>query len=97
MSVSWTVTATNQLVAIRDFLARTSPGYAQVVAANIIAKANQLNGMPLLGAEVPEYADPNLREVYEHPYRILYRVDGPDVHIVAVIHSSRRMPLRPPN
>lgn len=97
MSVLWTVTATNQLVAVRDFFARTSPGYAQVVAAHIIARADQLNGQPLLGAEVPEYGDPNLREVYEHPYRILYRVDGPDVRIVAVIHSSRRMPLRPPN
>ena len=97
MSVSWTVTAAGQLVAIRDYLARSSPGYAQALAARIVAKANLLGGMPLLGAEVPEYADPNLREVYEHPYRILYRVEGPDVHIVAVIHSSRRMPTRPPN
>lgn len=97
MSVSWTVTAGGQLVAIRDYLARSSPGYALALAARIVARAQQLNANPLLGAEVPEYADPNLREVYEHPYRILYRVAGPDVQIVAVIHSSRRMPTRPPD
>ncbi len=87
----------NQLVAIRDYLARSSPGYAQAIAARIVARGVQLDVMPLAGAEVPEYGDPNLREVYVHPDRILYRIDGPDVHIVAVIHASRMMPLRPPN
>ena len=97
MSVFWTITATDQLVAIRDYFALSSPGYAQAVAARIVARADQLDGMPLLGAEVPEYADPDLREVYEHPYRVLYRVDGPDAQVVAVIHSARRLPIRPPN
>lgn len=97
MSVSWTLTATGQLVAIRDYLARSSPGYAQAIAARIVARAERLDGTPLAGAEVPEYGDPNLREVYVHPYRVLYRIDGPDVRIVAVIHASRMMPLRPPN
>ena len=51
---------------------------------------------PLSGAEVPEYGDPDIREVFEHPYRIIYRVSGPDVQVLAVIHSSRRMPRTPP-
>lgn len=97
MSVTWTVTAADQLQAIRDYLARSSPGYAQTLAGRIVARTQALDGQPLFGAEVPEYGDPDIREVFEHPYRILYRVAGSDIQVVAVIHSSRRLPRALPN
>ena len=97
MSVTWTETATGQLQAIRDYLARSSPGYAQALAGRIVARTEALDGQPLLGAEVPEYGDPDVREVFEHPYRILFRVAGQDVQVIGVIHSSRRLPRTPPN
>ncbi len=96
MSVTWSVTAATQLQAIRDYIARSSPGYAQVVAERVVARTEILDGQPLLGAEVPEYGDETIREVFEHPYRILYRVSGQDVQIIAVVHSSRRLPRTPP-
>ena len=97
MSVTWTETAADQLQAIRDYLARSSPGYAQVLAGRVVARAEALDGQSHLGAEVPEYGDPDIREVFEHPYRIIYRVAGADVQVVAVIHSSRRLPRTPPS
>jgi toxin ParE1/3/4 len=97
MSVTWTETAATQLQAIRDYLARSSPGYAQALAGRIVARTQTLDGQPLIGAEVPEYGDPDVREVFEHPYRILYRVAGPDVQVIGVLHSSRRLPRTPPN
>jgi toxin ParE1/3/4 len=96
MSVTWTETAAAQLQAIRDYLARSSPGYAQALAERIVARTEALDGQPLSGAEVPEYGDPDIREVFEHPYRILYRVSEEDVQVIAVIHSSRRLPRTPP-
>lgn len=96
MSVTWTATAADQLQAIRDYLSQSSPGYAQALASRIIARTEALDGQPLFGAEVPEYGDPDIREVFEHPYRILYQVTGQDVQVVAVIHASRRMPRTPP-
>ena len=96
MSVAWAETAADQLQAARDYLARSSPGYAQALAARIVARTEALDGQPLSGAEVPEYGDPDIREVSEHPYRIIYRVTGSDIQIVAVIHSSRRLPRTPP-
>jgi toxin ParE1/3/4 len=97
MSVTWTETAATQLQSIRDYLARSSPGYAQALAGRIVARTQTLDGQPLIGAEVPEYGDPDVREVFEHPYRILYRVAGPDVQVIGVLHSSRRLPRTPPN
>ena len=97
MSVTWTERATAQLQAIHDYLARSSPGYAQALSSRLVARTEALDGLPLFGFEVPEYGNPDIREVFEHPYRILYRVNGADVQVVGVIHSSRRMPRTPPN
>ena len=97
MSVIWTETATSQLQAIRDYLSRSSPGYAQTLASRIVTRTEALDGQPFFGSEMPDYGDPNIREVFEHPYRILYRVSGLDVQVIGVIHSSRRMPRTPPN
>ena len=84
-------------MAVKSFLDRSSPSYAQMLVDRIIARADSLESQPQLGAEVVEYGDPSLREVYEHPYRLLYRisVDG-GVEIVAVVHNSRRLPVHPP-
>ena len=97
MSVTWTETATDQLEAIRDYLARSSPGYAQALAGRVVVRTEALDEQPLLGAEVPEYGDPEIREVFEHPYRILYRVFGQEVQVIGVIHAARRLPRTPPN
>jgi len=95
VSVTWTETATAQLVAIRDYLARSSPGYALALANRVVTRTEGLADSPRFGAEVPEYGDPAIRELLEYPYRILYRVSGLDVQILGVIHASRRLPLTP--
>jgi toxin ParE1/3/4 len=97
VSITWAETAADQLQAARDYLARSSPAYAQTLTERIVARTEALDGQPLVGVEVPEYGDPDIREVFEHPYRIIYRVNGPDIQVVAVIHSSRRMPRTPPS
>jgi plasmid stabilization system protein ParE len=93
VSVTWTETAAAQLQAVRDYLARSSPGYAQALAGRIVVRTESLDGLPLAGGEVPEYGAPDIREVFEH----LYRVTGSDVQVIGVIHSSRRLPRTPPN
>jgi toxin ParE1/3/4 len=79
MNVTWTATAAAQLQAIRDYLAQSSPGYAQALAVRIIDRADGLVSQPLLGAEVPEYGDQVIRELFEHPYRILYQVADQEI------------------
>ncbi len=45
---------------------------------------------------VPEYQDPNVREVIEGPYRLIYEVTANAVHVLAVIHGSQLLPSEPP-
>jgi plasmid stabilization system protein ParE len=58
VSVTWTETATAQLQAIRDYLARSSPGYAQALAGRAVARTEALDGQPQFGAEVVECGVP---------------------------------------
>ena len=81
---------------VRDYLTRSSPAYAQMLVARLVDRSDQLVGQPFIGAEVPEWGDSNVREVYVHPYRLIYRADGREVLVLAVIHTSRRMPMLPP-
>jgi toxin ParE1/3/4 len=96
MNVEWSEEAAGQLQAVRDFLARTSPAYAQLVAERIVQRTEQLADHPLIGAPVPEYADDTIREVFSHPYRIIYLVEQECVRVVAVIHAARQRPRNPP-
>jgi toxin ParE1/3/4 len=41
---------------------------------------------------VPEYEEETLRELYENPYRIVYRILDQQIDVVAVVHAARRMP-----
>ena len=96
MTVEWTENAARQLLALRDSIALTSPAYAQALAESITGKTMKLADHPRLGAEVPEYADETLREIFHHPFRILYRVDEEKAQNIAVIHAARRLPRTPP-
>jgi plasmid stabilization system protein ParE len=96
VTVHWTDTAVAHLRAVRDYIARDSTGYARALADRIVGRTELLADFPRLGAEVPEYADESIREVLEHPYRIIYRVMPNQVDVVAVIHGARRLPRTPP-
>jgi plasmid stabilization system protein ParE len=39
---------------------------------------------------VPEFSDPEVREVIMRPYRIVYRIVGTsEIHVLTVHHGSR--------
>ena len=92
MNVNWTEAALADLRAAEAYVARHSAQYATALVERIFARTEQLADQPHLGAVVPEYDDESLREVFEHPYRIIYRVPEQQVDVVAVVHGVRRLP-----
>jgi plasmid stabilization system protein ParE len=96
MTVSWTQNAKRQLRAVHDYVAQNSPRYAQALVDRITRKTELLAEFPRLGAEVPEYEDESIREVLEHPYRIIYRVRGDQAEVLSVVHGARQLPPNPP-
>lgn len=92
MNVRWTESALADLGAIEAYIGRHSVQYARGMVERIFSRSAQLTDHPRLGPVVPEYDDPNLRELLVSPYRMVYRPIGDRIDIVAVVHASRQMP-----
>jgi toxin ParE1/3/4 len=92
MNVHWTESALADLQSVEAYISRHSPRYAAGMVERILSRSGQLETHPQLGAVVPEYRDETLRELFEDPYRLVYRVGEHQIDIVAVVHGARRMP-----
>ena len=64
-----------------------SSAYARRMVDRLTARSRRIGQTPLMGAVVVEYESPDIREVLEPPYRIIYRVKADRVDILAVIHG----------
>lgn len=90
MKVEWTATARRHLRAIHDYIARDSPFYASRMVARIVERSEQIAAFPESGRIAPEYARGDVREIFEDPYRIMYRIKRNAVRMIAVVHSARK-------
>ena len=91
MRVVWTKAADTNLQAIYDYIAQTSADYARRMVERITARSRQIGAFPMAGRTVPEFQVGQIREVFEHPYRIIYGIRSDRIDIVAVVHMSRRL------
>ena len=55
-------------------------------------RSEQIAAFPRSGRMVPEYEAPDIREVIERPYRIIYRIKTDQIDILAVVHSAQLLP-----
>jgi plasmid stabilization system protein ParE len=84
----WTTQAVEDVEAIWKFIANDSDAYADLVVARLLESVERLERFPRSGRIVPELSDPQLREIIEPPYRIVYRVV--DVRVRKRSNISRR-------
>jgi plasmid stabilization system protein ParE len=96
VKVLWTNAAIAQLELIHNYLAQTSPEYAQGIVNQLTRRSKQIADFPFSGRMVPEYELDLVRELIEGSYRIIYLIknEKEQIEVLAVIHSSRER-LRP--
>jgi toxin ParE1/3/4 len=87
--IVWAPQAVEDVEAIRAYVARDSPHYAQLVIDRIVAAVALLEGSPRSGRVVPEVGDELLREVIHGDYRIVYRLRHDLIEIATVFHGAR--------
>jgi plasmid stabilization system protein ParE len=92
VKVVWTETALAHLTAIRHYIATTSELYAERMVQRVLGRGAQLAAFPESGRVVPELNRPEVREVFESPYRIIYRRQAERVEVLAVVHARRAGP-----
>jgi plasmid stabilization system protein ParE len=91
IQIRWSPRAANNLEEICNYIARDSEHYAALFAKKINAIVKGLVQFPKSGRVVPEYNDPNLREKIYENYRIVYRLKGADIEIVAISHGAKNL------
>jgi plasmid stabilization system protein ParE len=92
VKVHWTDTARDHLQAIHAYIARNSPQYALHVVDRLTRRSQQIAEFPLSGREVTEFGVPQIRQVLEGPFRIIYYIKPDQIDVLAVIHGARQIP-----
>lgn len=87
--VKWTAAAASDLEQIAEYIAKDSRYYAGAFAREVRDAARSLAQLAARGHIVPEFGDPNLREIFVKRYRLLYQVTDQTVFIIGLIHSAR--------
>ncbi len=91
LKVFWTSEAADDLQSITEFIAQDSEFYAKSFAGNIIQAADNLDILALRGRIVPEFDDPQIRELFVKKYRLIYKIEDNRVIVLAIIHGRREI------
>ncbi|WP_020403504.1 type II toxin-antitoxin system RelE/ParE family toxin [Gracilimonas tropica] len=94
MKIIWSKKSEKQLDQIYDYIAQDSPFYANSTILEIINRAEKVVTQPLQGRIVPEYKKDSIREVFVHPYRIMYEVREEVLFVLTVVHEARMPPKK---
>jgi len=92
--VLWTATAKKDLEEIIEYITKDSIQIAIEKYVKIKDAAQQLNRYPEQGRIIPELADQNIRkyrEIIIAPWRLMYKIEGNIVYVLAVIDGRRNI------
>ena len=89
LELRWTEQAVNQLGTIAEHISLASPIYAEQVVERLVTRLRQAQDFPASGRLVPEMSRPELRELIEAPYRVIYRVHPTAIEVVAILHGRQ--------
>jgi toxin ParE1/3/4 len=89
--------AQRDLADIARYVAQHNSDAAARLGYELITRAESLADFPELGRMVPEFRQPNLREIVCRSYRIIYRTNNTDqsLEIVRFWHGARGFPHIP--
>jgi toxin ParE1/3/4 len=90
----WAPSACLDLRELASYIAESHPAAAAAFVRQVFQALEHLADFPQAGRVVPEFDDPNIREVVRRPCRIVYRVKTEDgiVEIVRIWHAARGTP-----
>lgn len=92
--VQWAEVAARELEELVSRIARDSPDEATRILEGLRRRAQTLSETPQRGRVVPElaHAGPRVwRELIVPPWRMIYRIDGDKVRVVALLDGRRAL------
>jgi toxin ParE1/3/4 len=96
MKLRWLAAALADLREIKAYIAEENPAAAQRVIENIRIETSVLISQPNIG-RAGRTTETRELVIKQRPYILAYREHGDEVHILAVVHTSRQWPEQFPN
>jgi plasmid stabilization system protein ParE len=93
VKVIWSPLAIDRAVEQAEYIARDKPGAARRWLSGLFVSVAKLSTLPRMGRVVPELASPEFREIDDHGYRVIYRLEGRTISILTVRHGRRLLDL----
>lgn len=87
--IRWSPRAASNFEDICNYIAKDSEFYAALLAKKVNVIIQTIPQFPKAGRIVPEYGYENLREKIYENYRIVYRIKGEFIEIVAICHGAK--------
>ncbi len=91
MALRWLAGALVDLRGIREYIAKENPLAAQRVITAIRQEVDELRTHPAIG-RLGRLENTRELVINRYPYIVAYRESCADIHILAVVHTSRRWP-----
>ena len=91
MALRWLNAALADLRAIQAYIAEENPDAARQVIDHIRSEIAMLVNQPHIG-RVGRITDTREIVISQYPYIVAYRQRENEIHILAVVHASRRWP-----
>jgi toxin ParE1/3/4 len=91
MVIRWLAAAIADLREIKTYIAEENPAVAQRVIENIRIETSLLIKQPSIG-RAGRITDTRELVINQYPYIVAYREHGDEIHILAVVHTSRQWP-----
>lgn len=93
VQINWLPSAILDLKEIAEFISKDSPRYATRLVEKIISKVESLELQIRMGKVVSEYEDPEILEIQEGNYRIIYKIKpDQELDVILIHHGARRLP-----
>ena len=84
MKIVWSPLAIDRVVDIANWIASDRPNVADRLVDELFQVVERVGDFPQSGRMVPEFRQPNLREIVHREYRIIYRVSKNSVEVLTV-------------
>lgn len=92
VQINWTSQAQSDLQSIGEYIGKDSKKYARLQIIKLRNRTKILHTQIYSGKSVPEINHPNIRELIEGNYRIIYKIlNNQRVDILTVHHSARNL------
>jgi plasmid stabilization system protein ParE len=62
------------------------------VVDRLTRRSQQIADFQLSGREVAEFGVPQIRQVVEGPFRIIYYIKPNQIDVLAVVHAAQQIP-----